>query len=199
MTTLKQFEANRLNALKSTGPRTEEGKRRSRCNAIRHGLTAETVIVGLEDPEDYEAFEAKVIADYDARSAVERKLVLRLASILWRLRRATGIETSLFQSAMKQSTQFRSEVLSRVAANRLLSEDFLEGKNEPKSLAESDQARKEQITEGFLRLSEMPTCPIARLSRYEYVLWRQARQIVITLRATSTQPRRERHKRHIHF
>lgn len=53
MTTLKQFEANRLNALKSTGPRTEEGKRRSRCNAIRHGLTAETVIVGLEDPEDY--------------------------------------------------------------------------------------------------------------------------------------------------
>jgi len=100
---------------------------------------------------------------------------------------------------MKQSTQFRSEVLSRVAANRLLSEDFLEGKKEPKSLAESDQARKEQITESFLRLSEMPTCPIARLSRYEYVLWRQARQIVITLRATSTQPRRERHKRHIHF
>ena len=68
MTTLKQFEANRLNALKSTGPRTEEGKRRSRCNAIRHGLTAETVIVGLEDPEDYGAFEATVIADYDART-----------------------------------------------------------------------------------------------------------------------------------
>src|SRR6476660_7724656 len=117
MTTLKQFEANRLNALKSTGPRTEGGKRRSRCNAIRHGLTAETVIVGLEDPEDYEAFEAKVIADYDARSAVERELVLRLASILWRLRRATGIETSLFQSAMKQSGQ--SEIFSRATADML--------------------------------------------------------------------------------
>ncbi|MGA8626279.1 MAG: hypothetical protein WB686_16300, partial [Pseudolabrys sp.] len=70
MTTVKQIEANRLNALRSTGPRTEDGKQRSRCNAIRHGLTAETVIVGLEDIEDYEAFEATIIADYDARSAV---------------------------------------------------------------------------------------------------------------------------------
>jgi hypothetical protein len=50
-----------------------------------------------------EAFEATIIADYDARSAVEREFVLRLASVLWRLRRAAGIETSLFQSATKQS------------------------------------------------------------------------------------------------
>ena len=49
----------------------------------------------LEDAEDYQAFEATVIADYDAQSAVERELVLRLASVLWRLRRATGIETAL--------------------------------------------------------------------------------------------------------
>src|SRR5262245_21086589 len=103
MNTLKQIEANRLNTLKSTGPKTSQGKERSRCNAIRHGLTAETVIVGLEDAHDYAAFEATVIADYDAQSAVERELVLRLASILWRLRRATGIETSLFSIIMKSS------------------------------------------------------------------------------------------------
>ena len=94
MSSLKQIEANRRNALKSTGPTTPEGKRRSRCNAVRHGLTAETVIAALEDSEDYQAFEAAVIADYDAESAVERELVLRLASVLWRLRRATGIETA---------------------------------------------------------------------------------------------------------
>ena len=192
MTTVKQIEANRLNALKSTGPRTEEGKRRSRCNAIRHGLTAETVIVGLEDPEDYEAFEATIIADYDARSAVERELVLRLASVLWRLRRATGIETSLFQSATKQSVQFQSKIFSRVGQRR---DQFLGTKNEPKIWQTLDQASKKQIAESFLRLNEMPTRPIARLSRYEYVLWRQARQIVITLRAMRTQSRRENHKR----
>jgi hypothetical protein len=82
MTSFRQIEANRRNALRSTGPRTEEGKQQSRRNALRHGLTAETVIDGLEDSEDYRAFEAAVVADYDARTAVERELVLRLASAL---------------------------------------------------------------------------------------------------------------------
>src|SRR5580658_5907992 len=97
MTSFRQIEANRRNASKSTEPITEEGKQRSRCNAIRHGLTAETVIGALEDAEDYKAFEAAIIADYDAQSAVERELVLRLASLLWRLRRATTMETGLFE------------------------------------------------------------------------------------------------------
>jgi hypothetical protein len=70
MTTFRQFEANRRNSRQSTGPNTEEGKQRSRCNAVRHGLTAATVIGALEDAEDYQAFEAVIIADYDAQSAV---------------------------------------------------------------------------------------------------------------------------------
>ena len=81
MSSLKQIEANRRNALKSTGPTTQEGKERSRCNALRHGLTAETIIAALENAEDYQAFEAAVTADYDAETAVERELVLRLASV----------------------------------------------------------------------------------------------------------------------
>jgi len=95
MTSVRQIEANRRNALKSTGPTTETGKEQSRRNATRHGLTAETVIEILEDVDDYKGFEANIIADYDARTAVERELVLRLASLLWRIRRATGIETDL--------------------------------------------------------------------------------------------------------
>src|ERR1700758_5305857 len=97
MTSWRQWQANRLNALKSIGPRTEEGKRISRCNALRHGLTAETVIDGLEDSEDYRGFEAAIIADYDAETAVERELVLRLASLLWRRGRVIAHETDLFQ------------------------------------------------------------------------------------------------------
>jgi hypothetical protein len=49
MTSFGQIYANRRNARKSTGPMTHEGKQRSRCNAVRHGLTAETVIAALED------------------------------------------------------------------------------------------------------------------------------------------------------
>ena len=97
MTSLRQIESNRRNAQRSTGPKTETGKQRSSQNAVRHGLTAETVIEPLEDPEDYKAFEQAVTADYDAETAVERELVLRLASLLWRLRRSTLIETGLLQ------------------------------------------------------------------------------------------------------
>jgi hypothetical protein len=97
MTSFRQWQANRRNATKSTGPTTPEGKERARRNAVRHGLTAETVINALEDAGDYKAFEAAIIADYDAQSAVERELVLRLASALWRLRRVTAMETGLFE------------------------------------------------------------------------------------------------------
>src|ERR1700688_4411655 len=97
MTSFRQIEATRRNAHRSTGPNTEEGKHRSRQNAVRHGLCAETVIEIVEDVDDYRGFEAAVIADYDARTTVERELVLRLASLLWRLRRTTAIETDLLR------------------------------------------------------------------------------------------------------
>ena len=65
MTSFRQIAANRLNALRSTGPKTQEGKHQSRRNALRHGLTAETVIDGLEDTEDYRAFEAVIISELE--------------------------------------------------------------------------------------------------------------------------------------
>ena len=112
MTSLRQIEANRRNARLSTGPVTEEGKKRSRLNAIRHGLTAETIIDALEDAEDYAAFELAVTSDYDAQTAVERELVLRLASLLWRLRRATAIESGLFRIQAQHLFQFRQRRLA---------------------------------------------------------------------------------------
>src|SRR6266849_6492375 len=64
MTSLRQLEANRRNARKSTGPRTENGKHASRRNALRHGFTAETVLEPLEDLEDYRTFEAAIVSEY---------------------------------------------------------------------------------------------------------------------------------------
>jgi hypothetical protein len=158
VTSLRQIQANRRNALKSTGPTTPEGKQRSRCNAMRHGLTAETVVAILENSEDYEAFEAAVISDYDAETAVERELVLRLASVLWRLRRATGIETAIFDSITEDARSLFSK------PDQPLTFDT-----------------KNAIADRFLRLAALPTFALDRLSRYEYLLWRQARQIVFTL------------------
>jgi hypothetical protein len=187
MTSLKQIEANRRNALKSTGPTTPEGKDRSRCNALRHGLTAETVIAALENAEDYQAFEAAVIADYDAESAVERELVLRLASVLWRLRRATGIETALFESVTAESDKVEYgssrptfvEATDRSDRNQL----HLVATRQSDAAAGNELSfnTKKDIGDSFLRLAAQPTFALDRLSRYEHLLWRQARQIVFTL------------------
>jgi hypothetical protein len=187
MSSFKQIEANRRNALKSTGPTSPEGKERSRCNAVRHGLTAETVIAALEDAEDYEAFEAAVIADYDAESAVERELVLRLASVLWRLRRASGIETAIFESVITEASKLDHghsrptpvEAAELSDRNQL----HLVATRQPDAAAGNELSlnAKKHIGDCFLRLAALPTFALDRLSRYEHLLWRQARQIVLTL------------------
>ena len=128
MTSFRQIEANRRNPCKSTGPISEEGKQRSRCNAVRHGLTAETVIGVFEDAEDYKAFEAAIIADYDVQSAVERELVLRLASLLCRLRRATTMETGLFEIQADYLREFRRgrQIQQEIMYAKFGSADFVD-------------------------------------------------------------------------
>jgi hypothetical protein len=195
MTSFRQFEANRRNAKLSTGPVTDEGKRKSRRNAIRHGLTAETVIVALEDADDYAAFEMAVTSDYDARTAVERELVLRLASLLWRLRRATAIESGLFKIQAQHLLQFRRQrqkqphPIDRIYRFSTASEKR-EQKDDETSCSSNYRtpvsidttAPSEDLTQAFVRISNLPTYPLDRLSRYEATLWRQACQILFTLR-----------------
>jgi hypothetical protein len=194
MSSLKQIDANRRNAFKSTGPTTSEGKERSRRNALRHGLTAETVIARLEDQEDYQAFEAAIIADYDAQSAVERELVLRLASVFWRLRRATGIEAALFEQQNPESSE-----LELAPSEHDRQTDWAKPKQVcPKIVDPAHAASPNEIYENmkwgianaFLRLAALPTLPLDRLSRYEQTLWRQARQIVEALRGRRRQQRK---------
>ena len=193
MSSFKQIEANRRNASKSTGPTTDEGKERSRCNAVRHGLTAETIIAGLEDADDYQAFEAAVIADYDAQTAVERELVLRLASVLWRLRRATGIESGIFESVTQGSAQQDDPLSNGAQVNSATDRLYVVAAIPLRDArVQQDVPLKTAITDRFLRLAELPTFPLDRLNRYEHLLWRQARQLVTTIESLRRhrQPRR---------
>src|SRR5207237_8366724 len=72
-------------------------RRRSRCHAWRDGLADQTVVKTLEDARSYQAFERTLIGSVDPRSVIELALVHRLSSLLWRLRRASAIETGLFE------------------------------------------------------------------------------------------------------
>jgi hypothetical protein len=183
MTSIRQLEANRRNALRSTGPKTEAGKQTSRRNAVRHGLTAETVIDALEDAEDYKAFEAAVAAGFDAQTAVERELVLRLASLLWRLRRATAIDTGLLETPAESDTA--ADLNSVASANGRAADGIaqigglenhtaLEGSDDK---GQSDTLNSE-IARRFLQLDPKS---FERLGRYETALWRQACQAIFVL------------------
>ena len=207
MTSFRQWQANRNNARKSTGPITEEGKKRSRCNAVRHGLTAETVIGVLEDAEDYRAFEAAIIADYDAQSAVERELVLRLASLLWRLRRAAAMETGLFDIQAEHLNEFRKTRQQLPPASRDVVFALFGGADGHGSSPTESQlppnlpsatSPSAELARCFLRLANMPSFVLDRLSRYEVALWRQVGQMLMTLDALDRRKPQER-GRHTHF
>jgi len=201
VTSFRQIEANRRNALRSTGPTTEEGKRRSRQNAIRHGLSAETVVEIVEDIDDYRGFEAAIIADYDARTAVERELVLRLASLLWRLRRATMIETELLriQAEVLRDRRSGHVVRSRCASSPILEdafpavqdvqEDRTDGDPWPADHSSSRLAPQpvnsgRDLAHCFLRLANLDNGVFERLGRYETALSRQVVRILFLLKST---------------
>jgi hypothetical protein len=204
MASEKQVSANRQNAARSTGPITQDGKLRSRRNAMRHGLTAATVVPAIEDAEEFERFAAAIRADYQPSAAVEEELVARLTSLLWRLRRSTLIETNLFQQqgrlAMEQN--HRAPVGSGPASPgmgilyRLLRSpdtfvpsqadsnppEHIKHGGAPQNVRESASSNPNPATI-FLRLCNLNSFPIERITRYETALWRKAAQTLFILDA----------------
>jgi hypothetical protein len=206
MTSLRQIESNRRNAQKSTGPRTEGGKQRASRNAVRHGLSAETVVPWLENPDDYRGFEMAVTADYDPETALERELVLRLASLLWRLRRATSIETGLLQvespvpDRMPQPVCGENCGVVAIFPPASMRSDDGHSQDDRGFIActkdirgsEGMPAAREcdalELALRFVRLADFDNGAFERLGRYEAALWRQARQTIFTLEALRWRP-----------
>ena len=91
-----RIAANRANAQRSTGPKTDLGKAASSRNAIRHGLTGKQVVINGEDPAAYEALRQDLIASYQPANAAESTLVDEIAQCFWRLQRARALEAEQF-------------------------------------------------------------------------------------------------------
>jgi hypothetical protein len=200
----RQIAANRLNAQKSTGPKTEAGKQHSRRNTLRHGLTAETIFNVLEDPADYEAFETGIRGAYQPRTAVEHELISRLASLLWRLRRSTAIESGLLQIHAKVLRERRAHnraqpqrgngalgifytLIPTVGASKPESieatQDQQAANPEPVSNGNPEAAEPVQsdLVRAFMRLVKIDNDVFERLGRYEMSLWRQTAQTIVLL------------------
>ena len=165
--------ANRANAQKSTGPRTEAGKRRSRYNAVVHGATASLSVLPGEDPRVVKRFIDRVYEDLRPRGQAEAVLVDQYASVAWKLRRLGAAERAVtrrrFFSDVHEVFETRDNIqwMRKHAGNspealaELDEEEASLPKGLPDALTPWDMVA-EELTEGkgkgpLLRLIELET------------------------------------------
>ncbi len=97
MPTAKQKAANRRNAQKSTGPRTPEGKAKTKLNALKHGLTAETIVLPFESAADYDELRQSVLDDLKPKGITQQILVERFVQRHWVAQRLARTEKAWIQ------------------------------------------------------------------------------------------------------
>jgi len=103
MPTEKQLTANRLNAQKSTGPKTPQGKARVAANAVTHGLTAACPVLASEDPDAYARFRTGMAARLAPAGDIETLLADRVINLAWRLQRAQNYESYVLDNLIRSA------------------------------------------------------------------------------------------------
>jgi hypothetical protein len=102
MATEAQVNANRSNAQKSTGPRTEEGKAAVAQNALKHGLMARAAVLQGEEWEEYTCFHENMMQELYPDGLQEEELAERIVGLYWRLRRAERYQNAVFETLYDQ-------------------------------------------------------------------------------------------------
>src|SRR3981081_1450530 len=123
MATLKQFEANRRNAQKSTGPKTPEGKAAVSMNALRHGLRARTVVLPGENREEFDQLCDDLEVEWHPQSRTEQFYVEQMAVSQWKLTRMEVVETNIFKvcrGRQESTPHARPALASRVPPGALV-------------------------------------------------------------------------------
>ena len=190
------------------GPQSK--RRRPRRRAWRDGLADQTVVKTLEDARSYRAFERALVGRVDPRSVIELALVHRLASLLWRLRRASAIETGLFEiqgefllarpQAPSRGPSQPGTLQTATGANGHNKDFGSKGRDDPRDGVQkplsttstrpprAPWSKSRAIAQCFLRLSNLNPILLDRVGSYEARLWRQAAQTIWTLDAMRRPP-----------
>lgn len=103
---------NRLNARKSTGPKTAEGKEKVGKNALRHGVLSNALLIPGESAEDMERLRSDFHEELDPDGVRQQQLVERIIATEWRLRRIISAETSLLAGHLEKPGLFESSIAS---------------------------------------------------------------------------------------
>lgn len=177
MTSERQKAANQANALRSTGPRTPEGKAVVRLNAIRHGLLARDAVLPGENAAEFEDLWKDVWAELSPVGPIEELLVERVVNAMWRLRRSTRAETALFHwrvywlKAMRLKERVSSHVKSRfgdLSLGTFIPDQASHSEaTEALAEAESERDRDEVLLGCAFDADAKDGDAIAKLARYE--------------------------------
>jgi hypothetical protein len=147
MSSAQQIAANQSNAQLSTGPRTEEGKKRSSLNALKTGLTGRTVLLPGEDAEAYRTHCQNWIEVHKPVGYEESELVQTLADTRWRQDRAFALEQNLFALGQVEFSELFSQELPEVRNSLIQAHTFRAYQKEFRSLI-TQQGR---LDRSFLR------------------------------------------------
>ena len=117
-TSARQLAANRRNAVKSTGPRTPQGRAISKMNAVKHGILSKQVLVRgqilQESDEELEALHRRFWVEYQPAGPVEEMLVDQIVTAHWRLRRALTAESGEIALSVDTGQRRRSRGMGPV-------------------------------------------------------------------------------------
>jgi hypothetical protein len=160
-----RLNANRANAQRSTGPRTEEGKAKSSMNAIKTGLTGRTVLLPTDDVPAYERHTARLMADFSPATETEKSLVQNIADTEWRLLRIPQLEASIYAiGSLELADQFPDHAPQ--PANRealILGKIFLTYRKDLTNLALQERRLRNQRKDDLAELRELQRARVENL------------------------------------
>ncbi len=103
MATTAQTKANRLNALKSTGPCTPRGKALASQNSLKHGLSARQPVIAGESQADYDLYRDRMLAELAPITPLESMLADRVITLSWRLKRSVRFQNQAIDAMLQRN------------------------------------------------------------------------------------------------
>jgi hypothetical protein len=182
VTSDKQIRANRRNALKSTGPKTPEGKAAVRLNARTHGLRSQEVLLPGEDEAAFEELSAHLRAELQPVGELENLLVEQIIAAYWRLRRLRRVEAGIFawqlygelaERAKREARTYEWSMLDTLGSTK----DITDEHKHQEALSKAQEMKAEQDAETatlgrtFIRDADQANA-FSKLSRYETTIER---------------------------
>jgi hypothetical protein len=183
MASPEQLRANRANAARSTGPRTTEGKKAVRFNALKHGLLAQAALLPSDDEEEFQSLSNALRAAFQPVGAHEDMLVDLIVGYRWRLRRAFQVESGLFSAEIYRAQSARVRRRAREACRQQEgaceprstqsgAREWADGAKEADALDALADSEFTDIGEAFRTCAAANSDAFSKLSRYETTILR---------------------------